>query len=218
MNQAASKIARCYSEHGDRGYAATKLRTDPLYAALAEHLRDSQLPLLDIGCGLGLNAFFLRSRGIHVPILGLDYDARKIDAARQAAVTSRSENLSFCHHDARTGLPDHSGNVCILDTLQFFSQEEQESLLTLAASRVAPGGMLVIRSGLRDASWRFKITLCGDWLAKATSWMKAAPEIFPTASELTRILSPHGEIKITPLWGWTPFNSHLIVMIRRKST
>jgi 2-polyprenyl-3-methyl-5-hydroxy-6-metoxy-1,4-benzoquinol methylase len=208
------QIAALFPGRWNQNYVAAKLRTDPLYSALAAQLAHSPLPLLDLGCGLGLLAFFLRTEGIEVPILGLDYDARKIDSARRAATTSHTAELSFSHHDARSGLPEHHGNVSILDILQFFTPAEQESLLKLAASRVAPGGKLIIRSGLRDASWRFKITVLGDWLAKATFWMKAAPTHYPAAKDFQQILSPFGKVEISPLWGKTPFNNHLIVLMR----
>jgi cyclopropane fatty-acyl-phospholipid synthase-like methyltransferase len=208
------KIAALVPGRWNRNYVASKLRTDPLYTALEAELRGSDMPLLDLGCGLGLLAFFLRAKGIDAPIYGLDYDPRKIDSARRAAVTSNSEGLSFAHHDARSGLPEHSGNVSILDILQFFTPSELRDLLELAASRVAPGGKLVIRSGLRDASWRFKITVLGDWLAKATFWMKAAPTHYPTVKDFEDILTPFGEVHISPLWGSTPFNNHLIILQR----
>lgn len=206
------EIARLFPGRWNRNYVAAKLRTDPLYTALARELRGSELPLLDLGCGLGLLAFFLRSQGVGVPIHGLDYDSRKIRDARNAATAAASTGLDFSHHDARGGLPEHCGNVSILDILQFFDPAEQETLLKLAASRVAPGGKLVIRSGLRDDSWRFKITVFGDLLAKATFWMKAAPTHYPTAADFQRILGSFGEVEISPLWGGTPFNNHLIVM------
>ena len=206
------EIAAMFPGRWDRNYVAAKLRTDPLYSTLTENLRGVELPLLDIGCGLGLLAFFLRAEGIHVPLHGLDYDPRKIEAARRGAIITHARELSFAHHDVRNGLPAHQGNVSILDILQFFTPEEQETLLKLAASRVAPGGMLIIRSGLRDASWRFKITVLGDWLAKATFWMKAAPTHYPSADDFQKILSPFGNVKISPLWGGTPFNNHLIIL------
>jgi 2-polyprenyl-3-methyl-5-hydroxy-6-metoxy-1,4-benzoquinol methylase len=206
------EIARLFPGRWNRNYVAVKLRTDPLYTALVRELRDSELPLLDLGCGLGLLAFFLRSQGIGMPVHGLDYDSRKIRDARNAAVASGFTDLEFSHHDARVGLPAHCGNVSILDILQFFEPAEQETLLKLAASRVAPGAKLVIRSGLRDDSWRFKITVLGDLLAKASFWMKAAPTHYPTAADFQRILGRFGEVEISPLWGGTPFNNHLIVM------
>jgi 2-polyprenyl-3-methyl-5-hydroxy-6-metoxy-1,4-benzoquinol methylase len=208
------RIPELFNGHWNRNYTASKLRTDPLYTALAEKLAASPLPLLDLGCGLGLLAFFLRSRGIDVPIHGLDYDSRKIEAANLAVEKSGITGVTFARHDARSGLPEHQGNVSILDILQFFTPTEQQTLLEQAASRVPPGGMLVIRSGLRDASWRFKITVAGDLLAKATFWMKAAPTHYPTAEDFQRILSPFGEVEIIPLWGGTPFNNHLITLRR----
>jgi 2-polyprenyl-3-methyl-5-hydroxy-6-metoxy-1,4-benzoquinol methylase len=206
------EIAACFPSHWDRHYAASKLRTDPLYQALAADLAGSALPLLDIGCGIGLSAHFLRASGIDVPVHGLDYDVRKIRSARQAAASAGLGGVTFEAHDARRGLPDHQGNVCILDILQFFDPAAQETLLRLAASRVAPGGLLLIRSGIRDDSWRFKITVAGDLLAKATRWMKAAPTHYPTRADFERILGPFGDLEITPLWGKTPFNNHWIRM------
>lgn len=211
---AEKKIASLFKGRWNRNYVATKLRTDPLYTALTHHLRGSDLPLLDLGCGLGLSAFFLRAQGVAIPVHGLDYDAQKIEGAKQAAELSAEPDLSFSCHDARTGLPDHHGNVSILDILQFFTPSEQQTLLELAASRVAPGGKLIIRSGLRDDSWRFKVTVLGDIIAKVTFWMKAAPTHYPDSTDFQRILSPFGTVEISPLWGGTPFNNHLIVLSR----
>lgn len=208
------KIASLFTGHWNRHYVATKLRTDPLYTALAENLRGSDLPLLDLGCGLGLLALFLRAEGFTIPIHGLDYDSRKIETATQVIAQSTTPDVTFAHCDVRAGLPPHHGDVSILDILQFFTPTEQEKLLVLAASRVAPGGKLVIRSGLRDASWRFKITVLGDLLAKLTFWMKAAPTHYPTSSDFQRILRAFGSVNIRPLWGKTPFNNYLIVLTR----
>ena len=211
------KIASLYRGHWNRNYAASKLRTDPLYQAVAGHLRGSNLPLLDLGCGLGLLAFFLRSEGFQMPVHGVDYDVRKIEAADLAATTAATDGISFATCDLRAGLPDHSGNITILDILQFFEPGDQARLLEAAVRRLAPGGKLIIRSGLRDETMRFKITVLGDLLAKATFWMKSGPVHYPTAADFQRILAPFGKVTISPLWGGTPFNNHLIVLTRSEA-
>jgi SAM-dependent methyltransferase len=211
---AIRNIATLFPRTWDRHYVASKLRTDPLYAALTENLRGSTLPLLDLGCGLGLSALYLRAHAIQVPIHGLDYDLRKIQSAQQAAALAQQHDLIFTHHDARNGLPPHLGNVAILDILQFFTPAEQVRLLEHAASRTAPGGKLIIRSGLHDTSLRFRITVAGDLLAKLSFWMKSGPIHYPTAEDFHKILDPFGKVEITPLWGNTPFNNHLIVLSR----
>lgn len=208
------QISDLYTGHWNRNYVSSKLKTDPLYSALLENVRDSPLPLLDLGCGMGLSALYLRTHGVEIPIHGLDYDERKIDEAKRVASASGYKDLTFAFHDARRGIPSHAGNVSILDILQFFTPTEQETLLREAADRVAPGGRLIIRSGLRDDSWRFKVTVAGDLLAKASFWMKAAPTHYPSAEDFERILSPFGKVSISPLWGGTPFNNHLIVLSR----
>ena len=207
-----NKIAGYFPSRWYRSYLRSKLKSDPLYEAVYHELKDSELPLLDLGCGLGVLAFYLRERGITFPIQGLDYDKQKTESANYVANKIGDEHSSFAEHDARTGIPEHSGNVTILDILQFFTPEEFDQLVTAAAERVASGGKLVIRSGLKDDSTRFKITVAGDFFAKATFWMKAAPIHYPTAEDFERNLSPHGKVSISPLWGPTPFNNHLIVM------
>lgn len=207
-----AQLAGSFRGRSDRYYVSAKLKSDPLYDAVLEQLTGSSLPLLDLGCGLGLLAFFLRDSGLQMPIHSLDYDERKIIEARELAAARGDKTLTFDFHDAREGLPEHHGNVTILDILQFFDHEQIERLLTLAAERVAPGGKLVLRSCLKDESWRFKVTVGGDFLAKATFWMKDAPIHYPTAEDFKTVLSRFGKVSITPLWGRTPFNNHLIVM------
>ena len=207
-------ISRKFRQEWDRQYTASKLKSDPLYKAVYDELKDSAHPLLDLGCGLGVLAFYLRDKGLNVPIHSFDYDKRKIAEANSMVEEKGLQNMSFAFHDAREGLPDHEGNVTILDILQFFTPDQLEKLLKQAAERVTPGGKLVIRSGLKDDSWRFKATVAGDVLAKITFWMKAAPTHYPTAEDFKSILSPYGSVNITPLWGGTPFNNHLIVLLK----
>lgn len=208
------RIATAFDSRWQRHYVASKLRTDPVYQAIAAELADSPLPVLDIGCGLGLLAFYLSASGVNPPFLGIDFDAPKIAAANIVAGKLGAGHAEFRATDVQSGLPDHAGNVCILDVLQYLTPEGQEELLATAARMVPAGGVLAIRSGLRDDSTRFKITVAGDLFAKATFWMKSAPKHYPAAADFRRILAPFGEVEVRPLWGNTPFNNHLITLRR----
>jgi 2-polyprenyl-3-methyl-5-hydroxy-6-metoxy-1,4-benzoquinol methylase len=211
------RIASLYPRIWDYNhyYVPSKLRTDPVYSAGVSEIGGSALPVLDIGCGIGLLAFYLRESGVTADITGCDYDAWKITNAKCMAERGGYAGLTFLAADARTGLPDFSGNVVILDILQFFKRPEQEALLRLAATRVAEGGKLVIRSGLQDDSTRFRITVAGDWLAKLTFWMKSGPVCYPDCELFESVLGSAGlKVQISPLWGGTPFNNHLIVAER----
>lgn len=196
-------------------YTKSKLGTDPVYAAVVEELKSSSLPVLDIGCGMGLLAHYLRAAGLQMPVEGFDFDARKIRSAEHMAAAGSLQDVRFTCGDARSGLDAFAGNVVILDVLQYLGREAQDALVADACSRVAHGGKFIIRTGLEDGSWRYKITVAGDLLAKATRWMKAAPVVYPSAQSLTRIFSACGlTVRIQPLWGGTPFNNHLVVAER----
>lgn len=206
------RIAALCDRRWDYHYTRCKLRTDPVYAAVAAELAGSDLPVLDIGCGLGLLGQYLHAIGLRVPVTGFDYDARKIHAATAMAARAGLGELQFRTGDARTGLPAFAGQVVILDILQFFQRDEQEALLAAAAARVAPGGRLVIRSGLRAPGWRYRVTVLADYFARATLWMKAAPVCYPDVDLFRRVLGAAGlEVTIRPLWGRTPFHNHFIV-------
>lgn len=224
------KLARVYPRISQRCYTVSKLLTDPLYDAVFTALRPAAaLPLLDIGCGMGVLAFYLRARGWTAPVRGIDYDPRKIECALHAARVhgvnpgETGADTRFSAGDAREGLPEHAGNVTILDILQFFTPDERTALLRAAAERVAPGGRLVIRSGLADtgdaapgARWRERFTLLGDRFAAWTFWMRDHPVCYPSAEALEKPLADAGLTGgLRPLWGRTPFNNWLGVWERK---
>ena len=209
----SKQISRLFSSRWHRIYTLAKLRSDPLYDAVHNELKASTLPLLDVGCGLGILAFYLRESGREFPIRAMDYDMRKIKAATIAAKSY--SGLNFIHGDARNYLPESCGNVTILDILQFLNSKEQHTLLTTAAISVARGGKLIIRTGIRDSSLRFKTTRLGDQLARATFWMKSSPTCYPESETILEVLGEAGlKGKTKPLWGKTPFNNYLLVFHR----
>lgn len=211
----ARKISSLCEERGLRYYSRTKLLTDPLYGGVLRELEGRAHALLDIGCGIGILSYYLRECGWQNPVTGMDYDQSKIDQGRAVLARGGYRGISLSQGDARTDLPAHSGDVTILDILQFFDPEQQRRLLRAAADRVCPGGKLIIRSGLKERSLRFFITWCGDVFAKATFWMKAAPTHYPTAETFLATLRREGfKVDIKPFWGKTPFNNYLIVATR----
>ena len=199
-----------------RNYVSCKLRTDPLYDGVFHELKSSPLPLLDIGCGIGILGMYLRERGWANAFTGFDYDASKIKGGRELIAKGAYADISLSQGDARRDLPEHSGDVAILDILQFFDTSEKTSLLESAAARVAPGGTLVVRSGLFEKSLRFYLTLAGDIIARCTFWMKSAPIHYPTAAFFRKVLEAQGfVVEIRPFWGGTPFNNYLILARRQ---
>ena len=143
----AERLAALYDRRSLQGYVRWKVRTDPAYSAVREVLRGRLQPVLDLGCGVGLLPLYLRERGHIAPMLGIDFDQRKIDVARTAA--QGYDDIEFIAGDAREPLsPDR--DVVMLDILHYFDSASQQTILANAARAAGEGGVIVIRQGIRD--------------------------------------------------------------------
>ena len=204
--------ARWYGNRYDYYYTQAKLRTDPLYPGVLATLRGSTVPLLDLGCGLGLLAHALRADGQRMAYRGVDIDASKIARAPRIAAKAGLQDVRFDVLDLAHGLPAHAGSVAILDVLQYLSLERQRALLDDAIAMLTSGAQLVIRSGLGDDSGRGRTTRITDRLAHLAGWMQEVPKQYPTRDGLVSQLETAGlRVELSPLYGRTPFNNWLIV-------
>lgn len=210
----AKRLASLYDRPSLRSYVRWKVRGDPAYDAVLQKLRGQDQPLLDLGCGVGLLAFYLREHDVQAPIIGIDFDQRKVDVARRAA--TRYRNIDFIAGDARSALPEQH-NVVLLDLLHYLDPESRTQLLANVARAAPPGGIVVIRQGIRDASWRYRMTSAVDALGRAIRWMKAEHLTYPTREEITDAFAGF-DAEITPLWGRTPYNNYLFVFRRAASS
>lgn len=209
-------------------YVRSKLATDPLFAGVAEALQGCEHPLLDLGCGIGLLAQYLDAGGRQLAYLGVDNDRGKVEQARAAAARGGLTHARFecvdlaeaiARLDADGPTPDsplaHSGSVAILDVLQFLPPQAQAPLLRCAAACVAPGGRLVIRTGLAGSDWRARTTRAVDQLSRVLRWMNTGPKAYPERDALDALLGGAGlSVQFSPLWGGTPFNNWLVVAER----
>ena len=194
-----------------RSYVRLKTATDPVYNAVYEHLRDSRLPVLDVGCGIGILAFYLRERGFAPPIAGIDHDRRKVEVARKVA--DGDESLSFEIGDARAPF-DFRGNIVLLDVLHYFSDADQKTILRNAASA---GGMVLIREGIRDGSFRYRFTYAQELLARGGGWLKAERLNFSTADKIEQSFNGGFRREVQPMSGRMPFNNYLFAFKRSSA-
>lgn len=206
----SNRLAALYDGRALRGYVRWKVRTDPAYSAALEALRGRDLPLIDLGCGIGILPFYLREHGYTAPVIGVDFDRRKVEVALKAA--RRYRDVDFVAADARDPLPE-GHNVVILDILHYFDSASQQKILTQAARVVPPGGAVIIRQPIRDDSWRYRLTRTVDALARTFRWMKAESLNYPTREEVTRAFDGFAH-DIRPLWGRMPYNTYFFVFKR----
>ena len=111
-----ARIASLYDSRLQRGYVMGKLTNDPVYAATVAAIAGTQLPLLDLGCGIGLLGQYLNAQGHRLPYVGLDHDERKIAAGQRAARRAGLEGMMSLHHADAAELPALYGHVAPCST------------------------------------------------------------------------------------------------------
>lgn len=197
-------------------YSLSKLAMDPLYDAVPTAFGNEPVPVLDLGCGIGLLLHCLRASGQRLPYIGVDTDSIKIEAARAASSRRGHDDVDFQVCDLSVRFPQHHGSVAMLDVLQYLPRQAQGSLISQAAQCVSNDGRLVIRTGLADNSWRSAMTRATDRFGHLVGWMKTSFKAQPSAHELRTILRRHGlHAEFRPLWGRTPFNNWLVIARRQ---
>jgi SAM-dependent methyltransferase len=202
----ADDVGARYPTRFLRFYVRAKIRMDPVYDAVFERLRDSDQPLLDVGCGIGVLPLYLRQRGFTAPIRGLDHDERKIEIARSVV-----PDAMFDTGDARAAM-DRGGTVVLLDLLHYFTSEEQSEILAAAAAHATT---VIIRDAIRDGSWRYRLTYAQEMFSRSVRWLRAERLHFATRDDVTKPFAGF-DVEVVPLYGRTPFNNYLFVF--RRST
>jgi 2-polyprenyl-3-methyl-5-hydroxy-6-metoxy-1,4-benzoquinol methylase len=213
---ACARIAPQFRQRWLRHYVSGKLRRDRIYQTAYDLLRSSSAPILDVGCGVGLLAFYLRERACRQPVLGLDVDARKICIGAEIAA-EHYHDIELRFHDVSKTIPDFSGNVALFDVLHYLPPARQTALLTQLVDCIMPGGLLIIRDCPREPSPRYWITLLAEKFAQMISWNLNSPLHFPSRTSIDEVFdAAEFERETRPLWGASPFNNHVFIFRRRS--
>lgn len=212
--EACARVAALFSSRWLRGYVGGKLRGDVVFRAAYDLLCASEQPILDLGCGIGLLAFYLRERGVAVPIVGVDIDGRKVRQARIAA-GPKYRGLEFTEGDVAGGLPAFNGTVTMLDLLHYLPPAQQARLLAELSSRIAPASLLLLRDSPRESSARFWATYAGELFAQAVAWNWKTKLHFASADFINAAFAPAEFTRESrPASEGMPFNNRLFIFRR----
>jgi 2-polyprenyl-3-methyl-5-hydroxy-6-metoxy-1,4-benzoquinol methylase len=214
---ACARVATQFAKPWLRGYVRGKLRRDRIYQAAYDLMANSAEPILDVGCGVGLLAFYLRERACRQPVIGLDLDARKIGYGAEIA-SNRYPDVDLRFHDVGKTVPNFSGNVVLFDVLHYLPPAAQRALLIRLARSVAPGGFLIIRDCPREPRLRYCMTWMAEKLAQAISWNIHSALHFPSRDSIDDAFEAEEfERESRPLWGASPFNNYLFIFRRHAA-
>lgn len=201
----AERVAARFPTRFLQHYVRGKIKSDPVYDAVYERLRGGDDPILDVGCGAGVLALYLRERGLRAAVHGIDHDEEKIATARALGVD--------CERGDARELPAWRGTILFLDLLHYFDEATQARILARAAEQAKT---VIIRDAVNDGSWRYRLTYAQETFSRAIGWLKAERLHFPTRESIAAPFAGF-DSEIVPLWGRTPFNNYLFVFKRAAS-
>ena len=156
-------------------FARGKLGGDPVFAGLLQHgLIADQARILDIGCGQGLLAAWLRAacalyeqgrwpahwpppprpRAMH----GIELMARDVERAQRAL----GDAAQFTVGNMCTTAFGKADVVVILDVLHYVTIAQQNNVLQRVRAALAPQGTLILRVGDAAAGLPFKYSVWVD--------------------------------------------------------
>jgi len=191
-----------------RGIARGKMGGDPAYREVLPML-DGAASLLDVGCGEG---YLLALAVAHRPglaLIGVDYDARRLDQARTAL---HDVPATWIAGDVReVDLPPADVVTC-LDVLHYQPAADQDAILARLAGAVRPGGRLVLREAVSDEGWRSAATVCSERLTLALGRHKGVGVHLRPRAELEGAIAATGlTVAARSCSQGTPFANWLFV-------
>jgi SAM-dependent methyltransferase len=192
-----------------KGYVRGKLLADPVFDEALRVVLESQKPVVDLGCGLGLFGLWLRMNGFQAHYTGCDLGQWKIDTGRKAVEILGFHDMEL-HAGDLTDAPLPGGCViCAFDILHYLTQEQQDLLVSRLAEAAKKGSIILIRNGIKGCGWRSYVTMIEEIWTRATCWIVGGEINFPDLAELSNRFQVEGcSVESKPLWGRTPFSSY----------
>lgn len=127
--------------------------------------------VVDIGCGYGYLSYLLGFVSPRRNILGIDYDADKIEIANHCI--SKSDRVDFIAADAADYAFQRADVFILSDVLHYLPHRKQEVLLEKCIAQLNPGGKILIRDADRDLGKRHRGTRYTEYFSTRSGFNKS---------------------------------------------
>ncbi len=166
------KLIRNYIYKGPllEWYTRIKLRLENNYSVYDKYI-PRKAKIVDIGCGYGYLAYLLSFTSHERQILGIDYDAEKIELANHCI--SKNDRVTFKAADASTCEFDKCDVFILNDMLHYMPEENQKELLRRCLSALNERGVVMIRDADKDLDKRHLGTRYTEFFSTRSGFNKA---------------------------------------------
>jgi SAM-dependent methyltransferase len=206
-------------------FARAKLSGDPVFRAMLERgLLLGRGHILDLGCGQGLLASWLRAALLCYEsgswpqgwppaptprsTRGIELMVRDVERARAAL----GPMCDISQGDIRSADFGSTDAVVILDVLHYMNKEEQRQVLKRVRTALPARGLLLMRIGDADGGMRFRY---GQWIDKLVMLFRGHSSVIThcrSAAQWRELLRECGfEVQAIPMSEGTRFANVLLI-------
>ncbi len=193
-------------------YLKIKFRLENGYF-LFHQLVPKEAKVLDLGCGYGFLSYSLAFSGEKREIIGVDYDNKKIEIAKNCPV--QPPNLRFEHADL-TAYPLEEADVFIVsDVLHYLVEEEQDLLLDKIVRYLNSEGKIIIRDGDSSKKERHEGTVLTEIFSTKSGFNKTNNELCFISEEKIAAFAKKNDLAMEVIDN-TKRTSNTVYILRHK--
>ncbi len=127
------------------------------------------VPVLEVGCGIGIMPVLLSARGCTTRLIGMDVSTRAIRVAQGARYPDGvTVDFRWCPPDGAWPSEQFGAVVCV-DVVHHVPARHQQAFITRLVSACAPGGTLIIKDIAPTPWWKAAANTLHD-LVMSRQW------------------------------------------------
>jgi predicted exporter/SAM-dependent methyltransferase len=160
-----------------RMFARFKMQYDPMFPRLAEFLPGGG-QVLDIGCGYGVQAVWLKTLHAGMRICALEPDEDRARIARR--VLSADDSVFVTTAQSFRDYPERVEAVLMLDMIHYMPDDELERLLKEIHGRLSSSGRLILRVTVpsqKRFAWERWLEIFRNRISRVDIWLRSAPVV-----------------------------------------
>lgn len=190
-------------------YVKAKMRIEQYFQPFHEYC-PQEGTIYDLGCGYGYLSYGLQLAGTSRHIKGVDFDAQKIEVAREC--WANNKNIDFEVASLAQYRPGPADCYIIKDVLHYLPEAAQIDLLAHCAEYLSTGGRMIVRDGFIENKGHSKTERTEVFSVKLLHFNKAEGELIFPSEQMLYNLAQHFKLTLKRLEPQTKTSNRIFVL------